>query len=502
MSGANKTSTVSGANKDGTVSGANETGTVSDTHHDRFVGRTLEAVHRQIQPYTKRASLALRVALLTTAAVAGVLAVTSAAVYLMVRSELEGSLDESLVKRAEAAVQAGYAPSSMSRDDVTLLSVFGIRFISVEGGKIFTAQTRQDVPYDEHEIAVSLGEEKTSQRTARIGGVPYRIVAVQAGQGQALVLAQSMETTQRSLDQLRLVLLTTSAAGVVVAGIAGWVVAANGLRPVRRLTAATERVARTAELHPIEVSGTDELARLTTSFNQMLVALEASQERQRQLVADAGHELRTPLTSLRTNIELLGQATLDPDRSLTMDQRAEIMDDVRAQLTELTTLVGDLVELAREDPVGRDPETFDLEDALSSAVERVRPRAPGVTLDVSSEPWLIHGDPQLVERAITNLLDNAAKWSPSDGTVTVRLANGTLSVTDEGPGISDVDLPHVFDRFYRSSEARTLPGSGLGLSIVRRTAERHGGSVAVRSTPGEGATFVMTIPGNPAADDD
>src|SRR5699024_2233664 len=177
--------------------------------------------------------------------------------------------------------------------------------------------------------------------------------AVHSDPGPALVLAQSMESVQRTLDRLTLLLWVTSAIGVAAAGLSGWVVATNGLRPVRRLTDATERVARTEQLTPIKVTGDDELARLTVSFNHMLIALDASQERQRQLVADAGHELRTPLTSLRTNIELLDQAS-GPHGTLTADQRREIMDDVRAQLEELTTLVGDLVELARDEPVVRD----------------------------------------------------------------------------------------------------------------------------------------------------
>lgn len=454
------------------------------------------AARRRIRPYTARASLALRVALLTTGAVAAVLAVASATVYITVRAELEDSLDASLIKRADAAVDAGYSPASMSAADTDLLAVFGIRFISVEGGRIFTRQTQSNVPFDEREIQVSLGEEKTSQRTARIGNVPYRIVAVQAGPGQALVLAQSMESTQRSLERLKVILLLTSAVGVLVAGVAGWVVATNGLRPVRRLTAATERVARTAQLEPIEVSGSehDELARLTSSFNQMMLALDASQERQRQLVADAGHELRTPLTSLRTNIELLGQATERSDRHLSLEQRREIMDDVRSQLGELTTLVGDLVELARDEPLHRAPEPLDLVDVVEQAVERVRPRAGGQVLDVELEPWDVIGEAHVLERAVTNLLDNAVKWSPEGGTVTVRLRDGVLTVRDQGPGIAAEDLPHVFERFFRSTEARTMPGSGLGLSIVQQAAARHGGSVRAESPAGGGTVVTFTLP--------
>lgn len=478
-----------------------------DPRHDDDPGSqagsgVIGAARRRLHPVTARASLALRVALLTTGAVAAVLAVASATVYITVRAELEDSLDASLVKRADAAVAAGYSPESMSPADTDLLAVFGIRFISVEGGKIFTRQTQSNVPFDQREIDVSLGVEKTSQRTASIAKVPYRIVAVQAGPGQALVLAQSMESTQRSLERLKVILLLTSAAGVLVAGVAGWVVATNGLRPVRRLTSATEQVARTSQLKPIEVSGSehDELARLTSSFNQMMLALDASQQRQRQLVADAGHELRTPLTSLRTNIELLGQATESDDRRLSVAQRREIMDDVRSQLGELTTLVGDLVELARDEPLHRGPEPLNLVDVVEQAVDRVRPRAGGLVLDVTLEPWEVIGEAHVLERAVTNLLDNAVKWSPDGGTVTVRLHDGTLTVRDEGPGIAAEDLPHVFDRFFRATEARTMPGSGLGLSIVQQAADRHGGSVRAECPESGGTVVTFTLPS--AADDE
>ena len=449
----------------------------------------LRTVHRNIQPLTARASLALRVALLTTAAVAMTLAAVSALVFVTVRAEFESSLDESMLRRANAAVHADYTPTAEELD------VAGIKIFVVRGGQIFSRRGDDaTLPLNNHEIEVSIGQAKSSRRTTTIDGEPYRVVAVQAGEGSALVLAQPMESIQRALERLKVILLLASAAGVVLAGGAGWVVATNGLRPVRRLTAAAERVARTSELHPIKVTGHDELARLTTSFNQMLLALDASQQRQRQLVADAGHELRTPLTSLRTNIELLGQAAENPERQLTAAQTTEIMDDVRAQLQELTTLVGDLVELARDEPMARDPEPLDLADTVASALERVRPRAPGLTFDVSAEPWTVIGEPMLLERAVTNLLDNAAKWSPEHGTVTVRLNDGVLTVRDEGPGITDHDLPHVFDRFYRSSEARTLPGSGLGLSIVRRAAERHGGTVTAESPEHGGSLFTMTVP--------
>jgi two-component system sensor histidine kinase MprB len=454
---------------------------------------------RVLRLFSSRMTLAIRVAVLTTAAVAATLTLVSATIYVTVRSEFQSSLDDSMIRRAQAGVTADLGSLFAGGADPGALALTDIKVIVLRSGRGVLLGTPavsnfpvQFIGLPEREV--SLGQHSQSVRTATLDGTPYRVVAVHSGPGEALVIAQSMESIDKALHRLQIILLLTSVIGVALAGLAGWAVAANGLRPVRRLTAATERVARTTDLTPITVTGTDELARLTISFNAMLTALDASQTRERQLIADAGHELRTPLTSLRTNIELMGQATGKGRRSLSEDESAEIMGDVRAQLEELTTLVGDLVELARDEPVRRDPEPLDLADVVSLAVSRVRLRASGVEFVTHTEPWMVVGEAQLLERAVTNLLDNAAKWSPDGGTVRVSLVEGVVQVSDEGPGIEPEDLPHIFDRFYRSTEARTLPGSGLGLSIVKRAADRHGGTAEVSSTLGEGATFTLFIP--------
>ncbi len=327
-------------------------------------------------------------------------------------------------------------------------------------------------------------------------GERYRVVAVPtSGDASALVIAQSLDSQQEVLAKLGVVMLLFGLAGVIAAAMAGWAVARNGLRPVRRLTISAEHIARTEDLTPLPVEGADEIARLAAAFNRMLTALSASRDRQRQLVADAGHELRTPLTSLRTNIDLLAQA--DASGGLPAEARSELLADLRAQTEELTTLIGDLVELARDEPLAHVVESVDLAEIVDRAVARVRRRAPGVTFDVRTSPWWVVGEPPALERAVTNLLDNAAKWGPADGTVTVRLAEGAVVVDDEGPGIAPEDLPHVFERFYRSEESRSMPGSGLGLSIVQQVASRHAGSTEAVASPHGGARLVFRLPGAP-----
>jgi two-component system sensor histidine kinase MprB len=440
-----------------------------------------------------RRSLASRVTVLTTMAVGLTVAIVALGAYVTVRMQLQSSLDESLVSRAQkASANIDQVPSSAAPAFLLGASDVRVGFMQYDGQSYFM-DTGEVIRLDDHEIAVASGDVERSLRTVRAGNVDYRVIAVPVdGQpGVALVIAQSLEPQQKVLTKLGLVSWLFGIAGIVAAGVAGWAVARNGLRPVRRLTAAAEDIARTERLGPIPVEGDDEIARLASAFNQMLASLAASRDRQRRLVADAGHELRTPLTSLRTNIDLLTQA----GSSLPDDARAELLTDVRAQLEELTTLVGDLVELARDEPVPAVIGTVELHEVLDHAVARVRRRAPSLTFSVDADPWYVEGDAAGLERALTNLLDNAAKWSPPSGTVRVSLRGGAVSVDDEGPGIPEADLPHVFERFYRSTASRSLPGSGLGLSIVAQVAERHAGTVEASPSPYGGARLTFRVPG-------
>jgi two-component system sensor histidine kinase MprB len=445
---------------------------------------------------TYRRSLASRVTLLTTMAVGLAVTVVAFAAYATVRMQSMDSLDQSLHVRA---AQASHADTldALSREEIPpwALGAADVKIMFLDAvnrtirGTSRTAAAQMGQP----EFQVALGRNEWSARTVRIDGERYRVVAVPAQSGQALILAQSLTPTEQMLDRLGLVMLLFGLAGMISAGLAGWAVARNGLRPVRRLTTAVEDIARTERLDPIPVEGNDEVARLAVAFNSMLTALSASQARQRQLVADAGHELRTPLTSLRTNLDLLAQS--DSSTALPPAARKELLDDVRGQISEMTTLIGDLVELARDAPVTPSVEPVELAAVVSQAVARVRRRTTTAELVVHTEPWWVQGDAAALERAVTNLLDNAVKWSPPGGTVTVELRGGTVMVADQGSGIAPEDLPHVFDRFYRSAESRTMPGSGLGLSIVKAVADRHGGAVRAGSADGGGAAFWFQVPG-------
>lgn len=453
----------------------------------------------------QRVSLRNRVTLLAAICVAAAVALVSVGAFVTVRDSLYEQVDSNLTQRARQAVSG---PQVIVGGDLrsvpaAFYAAVNLRIgLLLADGRQITGEGQQGPPSGPAELAVARGQAAKSMRTDQ--RTNSRVVAIPAGPNSALVMSQSLRPTKETLAQLSLVLVVIGGAGILLAAAAGTAVGRAAVRPVRRLNAATERVARTGDLRPIPVTGDDELAHLTMSFNRMLGALAESQEQQRRLVADAGHELRTPLTSLRTNLELLMASDQPGAPKLSEEDRAEMFDDVRAQITELSALVGDLVELAREDAPHAVHEPVELVDVVERALSRGRRRASGVEFDVRLHPWSMLGDATALERAVLNLLDNAAKWSPQGGTVRVELrqqepAMAVLEVADGGPGIPAEDRPHVFERFYRSTDARTLRGSGLGLAIVKQVAERHGGGVRVGEAPEGGALLVMLLPGSPGA---
>ena len=314
-------------------------------------------------------------------------------------------------------------------------------------------------------------------------------------QGYAVQIAKPLTEVDHSLGRIKNLLILITGGGIAIAAALGLGVSRAALAPVRRLTSATENVAETGDLSErIDARGRDELSRLAGSFNAMLGALEESTRVQRQLVADASHELRTPLTSLRTNIEVLAS-----ERALPAGERERLLHDVVEQLGEMTTLIAGLIDLARGEQQIVEPEEVRLDLLAAEAVERARRDRPAVSFVTDFDESIVRGVPSNIERAVANLLDNAAKWSPQNGVVEVGVRAGQVTVRDHGVGIDEDDLPHVFDRFYRAPSARGMAGSGLGLAIVRQVATAHGGTVVAERAEGGGTRVTLSLNGSPAA---
>jgi two-component system, OmpR family, sensor histidine kinase MprB len=425
-------------------------------------------------------SLRLRLTLVAASVVAIVVAAASVTTYFVMRHELYSQVDSTISQHA-GRIQAdpsfalsGFGP--FNGDTTTIVSTNG--------------QSAGRLPIDARIRAVAAGSADGFYRDTTIAGYSFReIVAPVPGLG-AIVVGRNIDYLHHDLDRLRLILLLVSLGGIAVAAAAGALVSRATLSPVLRLTAAAERITKTGDpSERVPEGGRGELARLGTSFNTMLAALEGAIETQRRFVADASHELRTPLTSMQTNIEVLKQQErLDPGA------RQRLFDDLQREAHEMRDLIGGLLELARGDDSRLEKTTFRFDELVESVVERARSRFPDLAFEASLEPTTLTGSSDRLERAAWNLLENAGKWSVPGSSVEVRLSGGELRVRDHGPGIAAEDREHVFDRFYRAAAARSLPGSGLGLAIVREVAEAHGGTVVAEEAPGGGAVLTLRLP--------
>ncbi|MCF2526117.1 sensor histidine kinase [Yinghuangia soli] len=465
----------------------------------------------------RRLTLRARLALLTGVAVALAVAAASLVCWFLTRDQLISQMDESL--RRGPVMRLDPPPgTTLTCEDIEMPSM-SPRFmgeprpilesvqIVTPAGEACTQPDASPFPASSGDIKVAQGKEpETFHNATAEDGTHLRVftrpILNRSGSTVgASSVARPLTEIDNSLENLAILLAIVSGVGVIGAGTAGLLVARAALKPVDRLTDAVEHVARTEDLDTvIPVDGKDEIARLGASFNSMTGALKASRERQQRLIADAGHELRTPLTSLRTNTDLL-LLSEEQGRPLPTDDKKRLLRNVRGQLRELSGLVGDLLELARPDRVRNTrPEGIAaLHTATEQAVERAKLRSHDVTFAVDLTPWYVRGEEQELERAVLNLLDNAIKFGPADGTIEVRLTDGQLTVRDHGPGIDPADAPYVFERFWRSDTARALPGSGLGLAIVARTVAESGGTVALEPAEGGGTLVRMRLPGTRTA---
>ena len=446
-------------------------------------------------------SFRARLAIAAAAAVALAVVLASVAVYVVVRNELRGTLDSALRDRAAQvqheplrAFQAG--DQAFLEPGPQLGGAPGyFQVVNANGETIGLPNETVELPVTDSVRDVASGDRRGYLSDADVAGVHMRVITVPYAQGFAIQIARPLSEIDHSLSQIRTYLLVIAAIGIALAAALGLAVARTALAPVRRLTGATEKVTETRDLSErIDASGTDELSRLAGSFNTMLAALEESTRAQQRLVGDASHELRTPLTSLRTNVEVLAGGG-----KLSADERKRLLADVVEQLDEMTTLVAELSELARGELEPGAAEDVRLDLLAADAVERTRRNRPNVQVVAELEESVVHGVPASIERAVANLLDNAAKWSPPDGDVEVSVKDGEVVVRDHGPGIDDADLPYVFDRFYRASSARGMPGSGLGLAIVRLVAESHGGQVVAERAEGGGTRVTLRLNGRPSS---
>jgi two-component system, OmpR family, sensor histidine kinase MprB len=449
-----------------------------------------------------------RLTLFSAAGIAIVLVVGSATTYLIVRGQLRGQVDESLQAQSQTVSIVGVAGALPPDLGAGLPAGGGLRTVRIsvgppefgaqpvfvgliDGSGNMVAPPVDDVDLPVSARALDVARSGTGAYFAdiQLRGTHMRMYVKPVAGGRALLLGRSLAAVDDALSRLAWSLGVTCLIGIVLAGIVGALVARGALRPVRSLTAHAERIAATHDLGDrIEPHGDDELGRLSATFNEMLDSLERAIRAQRQLVTDASHELRTPLTSLRTNIDLLRQGTV-----LDEGDRGRLLRDVSNELDELSALVANTVDLARGSQRELHLQPVRLDEIVAAVAERARARFPGVEVVIDQDEATVWGDREELERAIWNLVENAAKWSGDGDRIELAISGSDVVVRDHGPGVPAADKPFVFDRFYRSEVARGRPGSGLGLAIVRQIAESHGGRVEVDDAPGGGARFRLSL---------
>lgn len=449
-------------------------------------------------------SLRGRLILMSATTVGAILALAAVACYVVMRSELRGQVDDSLREQARIVKQIPVA----DRDLLTGARRFPTRsgggvvpfvqVVAADGRTNRPTGDRTVLPVTAADLQVARGTRAQSMRDDRAGDQHLRVITIAVQRGVAVQFARSLHDVDDTLARLQLLLGILVFAGIVIAVGVSAVLSRPVIAPIVTLTRATEHIEATGDLkRRIDSPGRDEVGRLGRSFNAMLDrlrgsqdALEASTRAQRQLVADASHELRTPVTSLRTNVEVLLLTDVDDAT------RRELLSDVVEQTGELTALVSDLIDLARGDEPALDTEALDLAELLQDALVRARRHSPSLRFEADIRPWPMTGSRERLLRALNNVLDNAAKFSPPAGTVVVTLRDGELCVRDHGPGVPQAELSQIFDRFFRARNTGDRHGSGLGLAIVKQVVDSHGGSVTAQAAPGGGLVLTLRFPGH------
>jgi two-component system, OmpR family, sensor histidine kinase MprB len=448
-----------------------------------------------------------RVSVAAAVGVLIVVAAVSSVLYVFYAASVHSRVDATLVDAAEQAASITQhlkqsAGDSGSIPDFDRPVTVGSVELQLFLGPVAVGQPTQFGPLSSRDVAVSEGAPPYFA-DADDGGHQFRIYTAAMPGPSAAGLVRTSRAADADDGTLRNAALLLAGLTIAAAGVtygAARLAAGRILRPIAELTATAEHITQTGDLtarlrstRPNDNATNDEVGRLGSSFDTMLTALNESVTAQRQLVADASHELRTPLTSLTTNLDLLedGAGLADP-------QAPALVRAAREQAGELNQLITDLLDLARYHESAPHRETVRLDVLTDQAVHRLRQRVPCAVIDAELRPCLVHVDPAAVDHAVSNLIDNAIKWSLPGMAVSVVVENGRVSVSDHGPGIAHEDLPHIFERFYRAPDARGKPGAGLGLAIVGSVAQANEGSVEVQTGAG-GSTFTLAFPAGEGA---
>lgn len=449
-------------------------------------------------------SLRTRLTVAAVLAVALAMAVATTLSWLAVRSIAYERIDRSLQRQARLLDSRDDDPSRLrprpaprGEASVFLQVVDGAgRIVATQGvptDRSRRGPQRQAVePVEVTDVTrrVLAGDGDRLVEDQEVAGQSLRVLTVRV-RGGAVQLVRSSDEVEETLTGVRSALAAVFAGAVLLALAASVLGTRIAATPVRRLEQGVAQVAERRDLRlRVDVAGNDEISRLAQRFNDMLDALAAAEASQHRLVQDASHELRTPLTSIRTNLEVLAMSG-----GLDASDR-ELLVDVDMQIVELADLVAKLVELAHGSVPAGEREMFDLAEVAEEAVRRGARWARGrASVRYVAGSWTVHADRARVQSAVDNLVDNAISWTAAGTTVDVAVEAGGIAVCDEGPGVADDDAPHVFDRFYRAPAARSRPGSGLGLSIVREVATAHGGNATVSSRGDRaGACFRLALP--------
>lgn len=442
-------------------------------------------------------SIRSRFLIVICAIMLAIIAVLSVSSYVLTSRFLMNEVDQNLNNRVTiiAEILQSQPRDLLGRNRVRnplANALLPTRFDSItqvisDDGSVLVGFGEVDLPVSKDVLEIANNAQLARVRESfEIEGVKYRMLSVPIRQGGALQIAIDVADIERAKQAIQRGGLLLALFGMLGSATIAWISASRVSRPIKDLADAVEQIARTGNLDvEVAVDGDSEIKQLTSSFNLMTAALRSSREQQKQLVQDASHELRTPLTSLRANSELLQRSDLDENA------RVEILRDIRTEVDELTLLSAELSALATDQKLSELVAKVDIGPLVEEIVSRARRRySRDISLSINDSATVDLRQSQF-DRALSNLIDNAVKFSPVETAIEVVVDSNRIEIVDHGPGVAASDKSRIFERFYRSTSTRSLPGSGLGLAIVKQFVDDHDAKIEVTDTPGGGATMAI-----------